>query len=996
MKTIFRSRLMATTLLIGSVALAQPAFAQVVPQEGAAVQGEEAAPSEDVVVTGSLIRNSNLEASSPVNVVGESELQLRTIQSAEQVIRELPGVVPGIGGQTNNGNGGFATLDLRGLGAQRNLVLLDGDRLVTANQLGTVDVNNIPVALLQRAEVLTGGASTTYGADAVSGVVNFITRRDFAGMLAQATNQITERGDGNIFAADLTIGANFDDGRGNAVLSLGYQEADAVYQGARDFSLFEISGTTGRGAGSSATSVPTTITIGGVRSQLNPASTLLVPEYAGFNFNPFNIFQTPFKRYNIYAAANYEVSDTVEVYGRAIFSKNEVATIIAPSGIFGEALTIPGNNPYLPAGVRDQLCASANIALGAACNTNAAIPLAAVFRRTVELGPRVSDYTTTFFDYRAGFRVNFDERTRLDVSAAHGESDLVQVQSGYVLRSRVQQALNATSTTTCTVTTGGCVPLNLFGPQGSILADQAGFIAGQSTITIKNKLSQARAILTGDIGSVFSSAAEPVSFAIGGEYRDYGYERIPDSLAAVAGELGGAGGSVPPFQGGYNVKEAFAEVIAPIVADAPFFHSLTLEAGIRYSSYDIDAPNDPSFNTTTWKAGGSWEPVRDLKIRGNYQRAVRAPNVGELFTPRNILLSNLTIDPCQGTTPRGNAGLTAVCIAQGATLAQINAGTGIPAPTSGQVQSQQGGDPTLQPEVADTFTVGLVIAPGSLFEGFTASIDYYNIKVNNAITAPTPGDAITLCFGSNPSAVAASAATTAACTNIRRSPADGSLSGSPTNTFGLPRLTANTGRLATDGIDLTANYTRRFGEVGLNLNFVGNWTNSLRFLSVQGLLNRECVGYFSANCGPVDPFQIAPEFSFQQRTTVSFGSVDVSLLWRYIHPVEYEGQAEDFAARGFTATSRNLFSGAISGTTPLLGQQENFNTIGAYHYFDLSTRFRVNDNLQFVFAAINLFDRDPPITGSSVGGTGSNSGNTFPSTYDPLGRRFSVSARMTF
>lgn len=963
-----------------------PSFAQVTPAEATPDAGAptQEAASDDIIVTGSLIRNSNLEASSPVNVVGESELQLRSIQSAEQVVRELPGVVPGIGAQTNNGNGGFATLDLRGLGAQRNLVLLDGDRLVTANQLGTVDVNNIPVALLERAEVLTGGASTTYGADAVSGVVNFITRKNFAGLLAQATNQITEEGDGNIFSADLTIGANFDGGRGNAVLSMGYQEADAIYQGARDISIFEISGTTGRGAGSSATSVPTTVTIGGVRSQLNPASTLLVPEYSGFNFNPYNIFQTPFKRYNVYASANYEVSDSIEVYGRAIFSKNEVATIIAPSGIFGEALTIPGNNPYLPVGVRDQLCTSAGIALGAACNNNPAIPLAAVFRRTTELGPRISDYTTTFFDYRAGFRFNLTDRTRIDISGAHGESDLVQIQSGYVLRSRVQQALNATNTTTCNVTTGGCVPLNLFGPQGSILPDQVAFLAGQSTITIKNKLSQARAVLTGDLGSVFSSTAEPVSFAVGGEYRDYGYERIPDNFAAVPGELGGAGGAVPPFQGGYSVKEAFGEVIAPIVADVPFFHALTLEAGVRYSAYDIDAANNPSFNTTTYKGGGSWEPIKDFKIRGNYQRAVRAPNIGELFTPRNILLSNLAIDPCQGTRPRGNAGLTAVCIAQGATLAQINNGAGIPAPTAGQVQSQQGGDPNLQPEKADTYTVGLAIAPGALFEGFTMSVDYYNIKVANAITAPTPADAITACFGANPATVAASAATSPACTAIRRSPADGSLSGSPTNTFGLPRLTANTGRLETDGIDLTANYARQFGDFGLNLNFVGNWTNNLKFQSLPSLPNRQCVGYYSANCGPVDPFQIAPEFSFQQRTTLSIGAADISLLWRYIDAVRYEPGLPP------------LFNGTITGTTPLVGRQEDFNTIKAYHYFDLSTRFRVNDNFQLVVAAINIFDRDPPLTGSSVGGTGSNSGNTFPSTYDPIGRRFSVSGRLTF
>jgi outer membrane receptor protein involved in Fe transport len=1000
MRTNFRSRLLTTTLFVGAVMASGSAFAQQGDSTGSATAGDpgvvaqQGAPDidtsngSDIVVTGTLISNPNLETSSPINVVSEGELQLRNVTNAEQILRDLPGAVPGIGSATNNGNGGFSTVNLRGLGSRRNLVLINGERVVTADQDGTVDLNNIPVGLLQRAEVLTGGASTTYGADAVSGVVNFITRKDFAGVQANVSNQVTERGDGNIFLADLTVGANFDGGRGNAVLSLGYQEADAVYQGARDISLFEVAGTTGRAAGSSPTSVPTTVTINGTRSQLNPAGSLLVPEYAGFNFNPFNIFQTPFKRYNIFAAANYEASDSVELYTRGMFSKNTISTIIAASGIFGEALTIPGANPYLPAGVRDQLCSSAGIALGAACNNNAAIPLAAVFRRTTELGPRVSDYTTTFFDYRAGARIGLSERISLDVSGAYGESDLVQVQSGYVLRSRVQQALNATSTGACNVTTGGCVPLNLFGPQGSISTEQAAFLNGSSTITIKNKLSQARAVLAGDFGTSSPWASEPIGFALGAEHRQYEYQRLPDNFAAVPGELGGAGGAVLPFAGGYEVQEVFGELIAPIVADAPFFHSLTLEAGFRHSWYSVDSANNPKFDATTYKAGGSWEPFDGFKIRGNYQRAVRAPNVDELFRPVAAALTNLAGDPCQGTRPRGNANLTAVCVAQGATAAQINSGAGIPAPSAGQVNFTGGGNTEIRPEKADTFTVGAVLEPRGFIPGLTLSVDYYNIKINDAITRQTPDDALNACFGLTPANVSATAATSAACTVIRRSPADGSLSGSSATVPGLALPLTNLGRLVTDGIDVTANYRRDFGDVKLDLNFVGNWTNNLQFRASPTGLNRQCVGFYSVNCGP-EGGNIQPEFSFQQRTTLSFGPADVSLLWRYIHPVDYEP--------GLTP----LFSGTITGvgpaaTSPLVGRNENFNHIEAYHYFDLSTRFSVTENFQFVVTAQNLFDREPPVTGSSVGATGANSGNTFPSTYDTLGRRYSISARVSF
>ncbi|MGE0180085.1 MAG: TonB-dependent receptor plug domain-containing protein, partial [Sphingomonas sp.] len=233
-----RTALSTSTILVSSALAATPALAQ-------GTQTAESGNDQAIVVTGTLVRNPNLVASSPVNVVGEEEIELQQANVAEELLRELPGAVPSIGSAVNNGNGGNSFVNLRGLGSNRNVVLLDGVRVVPADLLGRFDLNNVPLALIQRVDVLTGGASTTYGADAVSGVVNFITRRDFAGIDINLSEQITERGDGNVFRADVTIGANFDDGRGNATLSVGYQEADPVYQGARDQSLFTISSTTG-------------------------------------------------------------------------------------------------------------------------------------------------------------------------------------------------------------------------------------------------------------------------------------------------------------------------------------------------------------------------------------------------------------------------------------------------------------------------------------------------------------------------------------------------------------------------------------------------------------------------------------------------------------------------------------------------------------------------------------------------------------------------------
>lgn len=965
-------------LVLGLAMIASPAYAQVTSAEAANVQeGPAQDEAGDIIVTGSLIRNPNVNSSSQVQVISENELTLRAPVTAEEAVRQIPGVVPGIGTQVNNGSNGTNSIDLRGLGLQRNLVLLDGNRIVPALSNGAVDLNNIPVALLSRVDVLTGGASTTYGADAVSGVVNFITRSDFSGIDARAGYRITERGDGGTFRADLTIGGNFADDRGNAVLSMGYTEADPIYQGARDISLFGISSASGRASGASFTSVPTTFSFADADLQLDPTATSLVPQYQGFNFNPYNIFQTPLERKSLYGAARFDVTDGIQVYARAMFAQTQIQSIIAPSGIFGETLNIPANNPYLTPALRTQLCAAAGIA-AATCTGATPIPVA-VYRRLVELGPRIGNYENNVWDARGGVRFNVTDNLDFDFSASSGRSEQTQTNSGYVLRSRVQQALNASTTTGCTVTTGGCVPLNLFGPAGSITPAQVAFLQGQSTVRINTTLDQVRGILSGDFGLNFV-VDQPVSFALGAEYRDYGYQRVPDAFAASPGELGGSGGAVTAFSGGYKVKELFGEVIAPLLADRPFFNTLTLEAGVRYSSYDVEAPGNPSFETWTYKGGATWEPFDGFRVRGIYQRAVRAPNIGELFAPVSTGLTNLAVDPCAGAAPATNPNLAAICIAQGAPASAI--GT-IQNPSSGQSNGTGGGNPNIQPEKADTFTAGVVFSPRAFISGLTFSVDYYNIVVNDAITAQTPGDAIDACFAS----ITAASASSPACLAIRRNPANGRLSGSASNTPGLALPLTNNGRLSTAGIDFTADYRRDFGVFDLNLNFVGNWTHHLRFQSSPSAPTRECVGFYSANCGPTLG-QIQPEFSFQQRTTLGFDGVSLSLLWRHIDPVRYEPGL------------RPLFSGTVTNapgaSSPLTGGTYDFNRIKAYDYFDLSAQFEINENFQLTIGAFNLFDRAPPLVGSEAGSTSANSGNTFPSTYDTLGRSYSAQVRVRF
>ncbi|HEY0027975.1 MAG TPA: TonB-dependent receptor [Allosphingosinicella sp.] len=1031
MRKNMREALLASTVIAG-MAFASPAFAQGttpppgssgVPAasdadspEGGPQSQEAAGPAEetssgDIVVTGTLIKNPNLTSSAPVTVVGQDEIQLRQTNVAEEILRTIPGAVPSIGSQVNNGNGGSSYVNLRGLGSIRNIVLLDGVRITPADLSGRVDLNNIPLALVDRVDVLTGGASSTYGADAVGGVVNFITRSDFSGMELSASEQITERGDGNFFRADLTVGANFDDGRGNAVLSLGYQDSDPVYFGDRGFSFLTLESydeffVAGQG---SSTTVPARFDIGGgFGNRQVTAGGGLGPYTTAFNFNPFNVFQVPFERFNMYSAGHYEVMDGLEVYARGLFSNNTIDTIIAPSGVFGSLVAVPVSNPFLSGAQRSALCAIADTNTAVAGNqtltpaqcaaaataTSPTDPNYRTFnfglrRRTPEVGPRVSDYNTQIFDFRAGLRGDITDTIGFDVFGSYGRSENTQTIQNYVLLSRVRDALLATNTTTCLSATAGCVPLNIFGTQGSITPEMVDFINDDSTTRVQTTLAQARGVINGDFGFASPFATDPIGFAVGAEYRKYTAQQRSDILAKTPGELGGAGGAAPDVDGAFDVYEGFGELIAPLVQDRPFFKSLQLEAGIRYSRYSVEAPGNPTFKTTAWKVGAQWEPIDDIKFRGNYARSVRAPNIGELFFPVTTGLTNLGTDPCAGTNPLNNAELRAVCIAQGAPAAVI--GT-IQNPTAGQAAQTSGGNPFLRPEKADSWTVGVVLQP-SMLRNLVLTVDYYNIKIDGAIGAPTPGDLITACFGSTPTAPPAGASQTEACQAIGRNPITGGLDGDPATTPGLRANSTNLGTLDTDGVDVTAAYRTNlpFANARLALSFNGNYTRRSRFNAnpaAPGSLNRECTGFYSPNCG-----SIQPKYQFTQRSTLSFGDVDVSLLYRYIHKTRFEPQQN----------TEDLAAAVASGCTDPAGADPDgcvvdprFQSINAKHYFDLSTRVGVSENFDFTITVMNLFDKEPPIVGGTVGSTTYNGGNTYPSTYDPLGRRFAVSGRLRF
>jgi len=1023
-----RRRLLASTVLVGASLLGTAAQAQDT-SAGQAADDDAGV----IVVTGSLITNPNLERATPVNVTTSDEIELRQSNTAEQLLRELPGTVPSVGSAVNNGNAGASFVNLRGVGANRNVVLLDGVRITPADLLGRFDLNNVPLALVERTEILTGGAATTYGADAIGGVVNFITKRNFSGLEVQASNQITERGDGNIFRVDATIGANFDDGRGNVVLSIGYQESDPVFQGDRVFGRFALDSFNGSVSGSGASPVPSRFanvnTLGidnvsqgcGLAGQ--PACSVtqgirqILPQggqfRAGgdtdpFNFNPFNLYQTPFRRFNVFAQGNYELSENIEVYSRALVSQNTVRTVLAPSGAFNLPVTVSLNHPFLTPAVRNGFCQfDTNLGTGytplftpaecaaAATATGPDDPnyrevSTALLRRATEVGPRIFGYRTDIYDVQLGFRGDITDTIRWDVFGTYGESQNLSDIGGFTLNSRFRQGLRA-GPDGCFDPSNGCVPINAFGPEGAILPDQVEFLSATSLAFTRVSQAQVRAAVNGDFGAALPWAEDAIAFAVGGEYRRYSARRQADTLG-LSGDLGGSGGVDPNVRGGFDVYEVFGELVAPLVQDRPFFHDLSIGGGIRYSSFTVDAPEagNPGYNTTTWKVEGNWAPVEDIRFRASFNRSVRAPNISELFTPVTTQLTNLSEDPCASVNDAGQVfraapqgELREICLAQGAPPGSIGI---IPVPAAGQANVTSGGDLTLQPERSDSYTIGVVVQPDFL-PGFSASLDYWNIKIERAISSLAPSDTIQACFGTSPQSPPAGASLTEACRVIRRSPIDGGLSGEPLTTPGLFAVNTNQGRIQTDGLDMAMNYNTDLGFARLALSFNGTWTFSNTFQAAPGLINRECVSFYSVNC-----FSIQPEFYWNQRTTLSFDNVDVSLLWRHISATEQE------------PLIRRFFSGNVpSSQSPLPGAPapgalgvRNFQRIGAYDYFDLSTRIGLTENVTLTLTIANLLDKQPPIIGNNSGNVAFNSGNTYPSTFDALGRSYRAAVRLRF
>lgn len=929
-KNLFNSVAVA---LLASVAVSGQAVAQQ-PTEPAETSSEG---EEDViVVTGSRIARRDFIANSPITTVGQEELELSQTVTVESLLNELPQVVPGLGGTSNNpGLNGQATVDLRGLGPARTLVLLDGHRLAPSDKNGTVDLNVIPAALISRIEVVTGGASAVYGSDAVAGVVNFILNDDFEGVEAGFLQGLSERGDSEEFAYDLTVGGAFADGRGHATAFVSYFNRDSLLGSERDESSvchpFFCSSRIPNG--SLINSVLNPFAAGGTL-KIDDAGDEWDPTEPNYNFSPTNFITLPAERWTFGMFTTYDFTDSVEGYFNAILTDSWTAVQLAPSPLAStNGVTIPAALAlsYLP-GVNVQA------EITGRPDPNADILLQ---RRMLEWGPRQQEFDKNFFQTTLGFRGDLANGWRWDMSYQYAETDMYDTLSNDVSESRLQQALNA-----CPVGShADCVTFDPFG-EGSASPAVVAFTE-LDNVTDHHRYTQevATASMTGDL---FELPAGPVGVAFGFEWREDDLRFEPSPLST--GDLVGFNG-VEAVGGAASVVELFGEATIPLVEDVPLIRYLGLELGARIANYSSVG------NVETYKAGGEWQIVEALRFRGMWNVATRAPSVFELFRSGDQNFPGYE-DPCRttGTVPgSGQSALNGVAVNPGDPGYDFCAGwlgldpIGDPVGTEAvldaffqsdsQVESFLFGNPNLGTEESETVTVGVVFSQETPIGDFQAAIDYYDISVTSPIGFPATNTVLQRC-------VATLNLASPECLATPRI-SSGQLGGVENTLENRP------GELHTEGIDVQVGYsTELFGgtlDVGALLTFLDEFSTPDN--------NYTGVAY---GLGIV-----FPEFKSNMRASYRYNDWQFSWQWEHI------GELDDY------------FYSSLYG----------YPVIDAIDYHDFTVRWFATETLEVALTCENCFDQEPQagtIQGSAAG-LGVDT-----STYDLIGRYFRLGVRARF
>ncbi|HEY0147828.1 MAG TPA: TonB-dependent receptor [Allosphingosinicella sp.] len=1006
MRLTVRQHLLATTLLIGASGIAAPAWAQpqdnqqdtpgvqavADPAEGFQDPNAPEEESGEIVVTGSRIARRDLTSSSPLAVVQDEEFTLSGAVNVEQVINTLPQVVPGATAFSNNPGGGVATLNLRGLGSQRNLVLVNGRRYIFFDASQVTDLNTIPQFLISSVDIVTGGASAVYGSDALAGVTNFRLRDDLDGIIAGAQYSITEEGDGPRYNAYVAIGTQIADNRGHVAVFGEYYKRGSIFQGDRAFSRFALGDNNAGDAlipggspgvpqgrfvsaseipvGPNADCTPATRNAGCITIAANTPFTGLGAIFAtpgvarpyvaatdAFNYAPSNFLMVPQERWTLGGYGEFEVANNVTAYGEVTFINNRVENELAATPItqnvnFNIAAACANVSAATCAQLQ-QIGANQQVAIAAAAAAGVANPFGGFNAGSgtfgalqpgevrLQLNTRVAQITNrnvaddrNAFRTLVGVRGNITDSLTYDAYYSYSRTRNASIQAGNISR----------SATTRLAADGTC---NFFG--AGQLSDEC--IEGISILAQNTDISQLQVAQASVSGPLFNSpwASNPIAFAAGVEWRSTNAQFIPDT-ALASGDVAGFNAG-DPTAGGYNVKEVFGEIRLPIIEDS-FINRFELTGAARYSDYSLQNVG----GVWAYAAGAELAPVKDITFRAQYQRAVRAPNVQELFGGQAIGFATAS-DPCSSRTAVANRtqALRDICIATGVPQSSVFSTT---LQAGDQIEGSFGGNPLLQEEVSDTYTAGVVIRP-SFIPRLNIAIDYYDITVDNAIAAAGGGvqGVLNLCY------ITIQDANSPLCQAITRDQ-QGAISGG--GQFIVQAGNANLAQLSTSGVDFQIDYSMPLGysltggeQSRLSFYFLGSYTDKNDFTPTVGVDEViECAGRFGTQCG--NP---TPKWKWASRVSWIDGPVTSTVRWRHVGKTKDDDDTSDYVVE-------NLRS---------------------YNLFDLAFAFETGDHLTINMGVNNLFDKKPQLIGSNQ-----EQANTYPSVYDVLGRDFFVSANLRF
>jgi outer membrane receptor protein involved in Fe transport len=916
--------------------VALPAFAQ----DQAASESDET-----IVVTGTRIQRRDYEAESPIATVTAEAIQATGQLNTEAVLNTLPQVVPGFTAFSNNPADGTATVDLRGLGPTRTLVLVNGRRLNPSVNDGTVDLNNVPSRLIKRVEVVTGGASAVYGSDALAGVVNFVLDDSFQGIDLGSQLSQSAQGDGRERQLDLLVGGNFADDRGNMVAYASWYDREQVLQAARDYTRINFAtdptlrgsstGVAGRfdplASDPFATRGAKVVNPdGSVRNFIGlipEANDGLAPAGVGdrYNFNPVNNLQTPAERVTIGALGHLDLSESIKAYTELLYVDSKNSQQLAPTPATG--LTVLPTSPLLSDDVRALLAGRVNAATGLPSDPN----LPAIFRRRMlEVGAREQDNRSKLQQITLGFKGDLPiEGWKFDAYYQYGRTEFTNFIKNDVSRSRLEAAINGCPADFAQFVPG-CVPADIFGAN-TLSRAAVDFVR----LNFTDQLNFERQLVDASInGNLFKLPGGDVGFAVGAEWRQDSSDYTPDQ-AKDRGDILGFN-AAHPISGSFDVRELFAEVLLPLASEQSFVKKLDLSLGARVSDYSTVG------NVASYKAGLTWAPTQTLSLRTMFQAATRAPSVFELFEAGDQGFPPY-IDPCAGAE---DPATVAFCQRQGITdpanFAQNNQ----------QVETFFFGNPKLKEESSDTITAGFVVRPQSL-QTLQLSVDYWHIKVDDFVNYLNGGSqgVIDACFASGDLNSPACFSQQLNAPLIFRD-ASGELK------VNVP--TVNASRLTTSGVDLQLDYGIPFGFAGgrdrLNVNLLVSWLHKYDLDGID----------YAGTSGAYNIGGSWPRYKANARFMYGWGPVDVSLNLQYIDAMLNQG------------------------LNPAFGDPGPYASPAARLYEDLSANWHATDRVDVALGVRNLTNRKPPQFDNPV------DQNTDPSTYDVLGRAYFGSFRVKF